>query len=357
MEYNGTLHDYISENKTLSWDRKIKILKDIAHALQTIIIDKQKAKIKHPIFLELSAAISLSSMEEQIDGITIYRNNVAFIDQEVIKNPYLKFKSKSDSVREKPVIGTPVSYADLYRKCWKDDSECRPTMQEICDQLEILQEEPFYIGEEIPDCKEEIPDCKEEEIPDCNEKYMNLSKGGLRESFKRILKYKNPSKVGLRKQFEKFGSEKKANERFYDLKELTNVKIIYGEFGMTMLKAKLGGYGTTVAFKSLKVNANSDELYRKFKFLQRASFHSNIIHLYDLAKNEEATKKPLNRLLEKAMLEQKIAYFDSFEFSDVNKVAKGVYKASWKNYGIMVTLKCFKVNDKSLKEKFIELYS
>ncbi|CAG8729213.1 42913_t:CDS:2 [Gigaspora margarita] len=81
----GNLHDFVIKNKDLSWAIKIRILKDVAYA---------------------------------------------------------------DNIREKPVIDTPITYLDLYQKCWDFDSKKRPTIDEVCEQLEIiLQEEPFNVDD------------------------------------------------------------------------------------------------------------------------------------------------------------------------------------------------------------------
>ncbi|CAG8813671.1 15195_t:CDS:1, partial [Gigaspora margarita] len=48
------------------------------------------------------------------------------------------------NIREKPAIDTPEAYIELYQKCYEQNSKSRPTIQGICDQLEImLQEKPF----------------------------------------------------------------------------------------------------------------------------------------------------------------------------------------------------------------------
>ncbi|CAG8759165.1 13205_t:CDS:1, partial [Racocetra fulgida] len=62
-------------------------------------------------------------------------------------------------------------------------------------------------------------------------------------------------------------------------------------------------------------------------------------------------EKSLNRFLEKAIFNQQIAFFNYTEFSDTVKSVKD-FKASWKNYGIMVTLSS--LNDKNLKKNIIQ---
>ena len=38
--------------------------------------------------------------------------------------------------REQPIINTPSAYVSLYQKCWNDDSNLRPTIDDIFDVLE-----------------------------------------------------------------------------------------------------------------------------------------------------------------------------------------------------------------------------
>ena len=42
------------------------------------------------------------------------------------------------SLREKPIIGTPSAYVNLYRKCWDDDPNLRPTINDVFDILENI---------------------------------------------------------------------------------------------------------------------------------------------------------------------------------------------------------------------------
>ncbi|CAG8683722.1 8239_t:CDS:2, partial [Cetraspora pellucida] len=110
---------------------------------------------------------------------------------------------------------------------------------------------------------------------------------------------------------------------FYDYSGFTDLaKINEGGFGK-IEKAKWKSFGLTVALKSLKVNANSDEFI----------------------------KEPLNRLIEKAIFDQQITFFNKTEFSDTVKSVKD-FKASWKNYGIKVAL--IYLNDKNLKKNVIQ---
>ncbi|KAF0465068.1 kinase-like protein [Gigaspora margarita] len=186
----GILHDFISKIKNLSWTMKIKILKDIAYGLKylqnigivhrnlstrSIFMGKKKIQIENPIFFELdSDARSTISLEGGI---------AAFIDPEPLKNQEIEFTAASDiysfgvimwsissgkhpfedstnqsilvsqiianDIREQPIADTPAVYLDLYQKCWDSDSKKRPTIHEVCKQLEIMsREKQFNIDDE-----------------------------------------------------------------------------------------------------------------------------------------------------------------------------------------------------------------
>ncbi|CAG8611410.1 13654_t:CDS:2 [Cetraspora pellucida] len=49
-------------------------------------------------------------------------------------------------LREKPILGTPIQYIDLYSKCWDHEPNKRPSMSEIFEQLNFLKLDPRYDG-------------------------------------------------------------------------------------------------------------------------------------------------------------------------------------------------------------------
>ncbi|CAG8651673.1 20109_t:CDS:2, partial [Dentiscutata erythropus] len=136
---------------------------------KTILIDKEKAQISNPLFLELNKDESLILQK------------IAFLAPEVLKDLSREFTSASDicafgvimwsmssgkppfendtdqinliykilseNMRETPVIDTPVKYLDLYNKCWEQNLWSRPTIQETCDQLEIILQGDTRISE------------------------------------------------------------------------------------------------------------------------------------------------------------------------------------------------------------------
>ena len=60
--------------------------------------------------------------------------------------PFLKIESDyaiivkiaNQGIREKPIIDTPSAYANLYEKCWDDDPNKRPTIDDVFDILEKI---------------------------------------------------------------------------------------------------------------------------------------------------------------------------------------------------------------------------
>ncbi|KAF0499945.1 kinase-like protein [Gigaspora margarita] len=103
--------------------------------------------------------VSDSSSTSLIDGLP------AFMDPQCFKNPTYKRTYKTDiysygvvlweissghkpfpslkraqiaikiynGEREKPVEGTPSDYVDLYKRCWNDEPDNRPKIEEILD--------------------------------------------------------------------------------------------------------------------------------------------------------------------------------------------------------------------------------
>ncbi|KAF0403896.1 kinase-like protein [Gigaspora margarita] len=55
--------------------------------------------------------------------------------QSLPKTPYAIIIHVSKGGREKPVEGTPDSYIQLYKKCWNDDPNKRPELEEIQENL------------------------------------------------------------------------------------------------------------------------------------------------------------------------------------------------------------------------------
>ncbi|CAG8657883.1 246_t:CDS:2 [Rhizophagus irregularis] len=44
----------------------------------------------------------------------------------------------NNGVREKPVLGTPIEYEELYKNCWMQEPEQRPTIDEIINEFKKM---------------------------------------------------------------------------------------------------------------------------------------------------------------------------------------------------------------------------
>ncbi|CAG8810275.1 18129_t:CDS:2, partial [Gigaspora margarita] len=182
LEYagNGNLHDYLSENKNLTWPQKIKISKDIACGLKylhdnmkmiyrnlstkTIIMNKEKAQILNPVLLELNVDTSSMPLQEGMIGFTdpellvdlnsqftkssdIYSLGVIMWSITSGRIPFENYTNKtnlvslivSKNIREDPINNTPKAYIELYTKCWKLNSKERPSAQDVYTQLTQLE--------------------------------------------------------------------------------------------------------------------------------------------------------------------------------------------------------------------------
>ncbi|RIB09622.1 kinase-like domain-containing protein [Gigaspora rosea] len=135
---------------------------------KTIFINKGKAQISNPAFLEfnLDTSSSVPLQGEMIaftDSVLLNDLDSKFTTSSDIyslgvimwsissgKFPFENFTSQidlvnrivSENIRENPVDGTPQAYIDLYQKCWELSSKERPSARDVYIQLEaILQKE------------------------------------------------------------------------------------------------------------------------------------------------------------------------------------------------------------------------
>ncbi|CAG8483331.1 5756_t:CDS:2 [Cetraspora pellucida] len=106
MEYanNRTLREYLRNNK-LEWLEKIQLARQIAEGMS------------------------------YLHDIDITHRYDASLPLKIIQG-----------LREKPILGTPVQYIDLYSKCWYHEPNKRPSMLEIFQQLNFLELDLKYEG-------------------------------------------------------------------------------------------------------------------------------------------------------------------------------------------------------------------
>ncbi|RIB25814.1 kinase-like domain-containing protein [Gigaspora rosea] len=160
---NGDLREYLKNNSSkLKWDDKYRIAGEISQGLAFLhknnIAHRNLMMITDFGFSKLMTSES-SSSNSIVDGMP------AFIDPQCFKNPTYKRTDKTDiysygvilweisSVkkpfcdlkriqiaikiyngdRETPVEGTPPEYVDLYKRCWDDEPDSRPKIEEILD--------------------------------------------------------------------------------------------------------------------------------------------------------------------------------------------------------------------------------
>lgn len=52
--------------------------------------------------------------------------------------------------REQPVPNTPEEYVQLYQQCWDHEPDMRPSIEQVCEQIEgFLYDEPVITGKSL----------------------------------------------------------------------------------------------------------------------------------------------------------------------------------------------------------------
>lgn len=180
MDYavNGTLREYIHMNQNLSWSKKLQLAVQIAvgisylHGIniihrdlhnRNILIHNGDVKIND---FGLSKNLNSSTTKTyRLFGVTAYidpqklQNNnyilnkksdiysvgvlfweissglIPFKDFEEDAQEILAQEIVNSGLREKPLPTTPPKYVDLYSKCWHQDPEKRPTVEQVLELL------------------------------------------------------------------------------------------------------------------------------------------------------------------------------------------------------------------------------
>ncbi|RIB25822.1 kinase-like domain-containing protein [Gigaspora rosea] len=143
--------------------------------------------------------------------------------------------------REKLIEGTPPKYVELYKKCWDDEPDNRPHIEEIIDFFN-----PYII-----------------KSMDTHENIENPSEGLLEEAISN------------------------GNITFYDYDQFSDhIKIAEEEFSL-VCKSEWKSQKLTVALKCLKVNHKylDKRIIKELQFLQKNKDHPNIIQFYGMTKD------------------------------------------------------------------------
>ncbi|CAB4392655.1 unnamed protein product [Rhizophagus irregularis] len=174
----GNLREYLKNKfNSLEWNDKIQLSLDITRGLKclhsrkiihrdlhakNILVHKDK-----PMIADLGLSKQLSA--DTTSSSTVY-GMPAYIDPQCYKNENYIRDKKSDiyslgvllweitsgcppfskspvhivnikvasGIREQPIINTPLAYVNLYKKCWDDNPDLRPTVDEVFDILERI---------------------------------------------------------------------------------------------------------------------------------------------------------------------------------------------------------------------------
>ncbi|CAB4442759.1 unnamed protein product [Rhizophagus irregularis] len=157
MQYanDGDLQNYLKNNfKDLTWNDKKKLAFQIADGLNYL----HNENILHRDLHSKNIAIHENNAKIMDFGISKNQNNqtsTAYVDvysfgvlMWEISSGYPPFKdndnkvalavSISNGAREVTILGTPKEYEKLYKNCWNQEPEQRPTINEILDEFERM---------------------------------------------------------------------------------------------------------------------------------------------------------------------------------------------------------------------------
>ncbi|CAB5217108.1 unnamed protein product [Rhizophagus irregularis] len=171
----GSLREYLEYNKDLTWFVKLRFAQEITKGILWIHDKKITHRDLHSnniLVHQHKIKISDFGLSEMIDhntrsfvgGIPAYMEPQLFISNEYCLDeksdvyslgvlmweissgqPPFNFKSPEQVIslitnnkREMPIYGTPIKYVSLYRECWQQDPQLRPTTKEVFSKLESI---------------------------------------------------------------------------------------------------------------------------------------------------------------------------------------------------------------------------
>src|SRR5688572_6812783 len=70
-------------------------------------------------------------------GVLLWEITSGYPPFSTIPSYALSFKI-ANGLREQPIINTPAAYKKLYQKCWSDDPNLRPNIDDVFDILEKI---------------------------------------------------------------------------------------------------------------------------------------------------------------------------------------------------------------------------
>ncbi|GBC05826.1 hypothetical protein RclHR1_06450004 [Rhizophagus clarus] len=202
--------------------------------------------------------------------------------------------------REKPIDGTPLKYQKLYQKCWKDEPELRPNIEEVNENLnEILSqlntEESFDRQNSKVNDDDDLPipsDTSNKNLitsPDntkLNDQLVVNDELKSRPDFEKVYEILNTEKFELEKNCYTDWFEKSIAEEFityYEYSEFKNPqKIGKGSFG-SVTRAIWKNNNKFFALKRFNNDMTTlKEIINEIKLQKKVDFHENILRFYGI---------------------------------------------------------------------------
>ncbi|PKY14702.1 kinase-like protein [Rhizophagus irregularis] len=178
MEYaNGeNLRDYLVKFRTLEWDVKLQMALDIVRGLMYLHSKNTIHGNLHACNVLVNNGIIITDLKLLNQVTEVTPENVVYIEPQYLRNPSYERDMKSDiyslgvllwelssgrppfseymqkefglalveekllnGEREEPIENTPSEYLQIFQKCWKDDPNLRPGINEVYEILSQLK--------------------------------------------------------------------------------------------------------------------------------------------------------------------------------------------------------------------------